>query len=218
MTPETLTDPFASKRRLMVRDQIVARGIGDPRVLSTMRVLPRHLFVPLEEREHAHEDRPLPIGDGATISQPLIAATMTEALRLDGVERVLEVGTGSGYQTALLCELAGEVWSIEIDLDIAARAQRLLRQLQYGERLHLRSGNGDEGWPEAAPFDRILVGAAPERVPKKLIAQLAEGGRLVAPVGPPSNQRLLAIDRVGKKTETTDLGGVRFVPLRREPV
>ena len=202
----------------MVRDQIVARGIGDPRVLSTMRVLPRHLFVPIEERDHAHEDRPLPIGAGATISQPLIAATMSEALRLEGVERVLEIGTGSGYQTALLCELAGEVWSIEIDLDIAARAQRLLRHLGYGDRLHLRSGDGDEGWPEAAPFDRILVGAAPERVPKKLIEQLADGGRLVAPIGPPSNQRLLAIDRVGKKTETTDLGGVRFVPMRREPV
>lgn len=212
---ETLSDPFATERRLMVRDQIVARGIGNPRVLSTMRVLPRHLFVPAEERVHAHEDRPLPIGLGATISQPLIAATMTEALRLEGLERVLEIGTGSGYQTALLCELAGEVWSVEIDPAIAAAAESVLRGLGYSDRLHLRVGDGRSGWADAAPFDRILLSAAPQRVPKALLDQLADGGRLVAPVGPPSNQRLLAIDRHGEETETLDLGRVRFVPLRR---
>jgi protein-L-isoaspartate(D-aspartate) O-methyltransferase len=201
-------------REAMVRDQIVARGIRDARVLSTLRVLPRHLFVPRETRGRAYDDGALPIGHNATISQPIITATMTEALRLTGVERVLEIGTGSGYQTAILCELAGEVYSIEIDKDLAAAADSLLKNLGYGDRLQSRVANGEKGWPDAAPFDRILLTAAPERVPKALLDQLADGGILVAPIGPEDKQKLVVIEREGSEYRRTTLGAVRFLRMR----
>lgn len=201
-------------RELMVKNQIESRGIKDSRLLGMLRALPRHLFVPREERSHAYEDSALPIGRDATISQPLITALMTESLRLEGTERVLEVGTGSGYQTALLCELAGEVYTIEIDSFLGERSKELLHQLGYRERLHFKSGNGELGWPEEAPFDRILVTAAPQVMPTVLLEQLADGGRFVAPVGPPLRQRLILIEKNNGKLEKTDLGPVRFVPLR----
>lgn len=214
--PLTSNDPFSIERarEAMVRDQIAARGIHDARLLSTLRVLPRHLFVPRETRGRAYEDGALSIGHNATISQPIIAATMTEALRLTGIERVLEVGTGSGYQTALLCELAGEVYTIEIDPHLALRAEELLRSLGYTERLHFRVANGEKGWPEEAPFDRILLTAAPDRVPKALLDQLADGGILVAPVGPEDKQKLVVIERSGDEFRRTTLGAVRFLKMR----
>ncbi|MBI3820553.1 MAG: protein-L-isoaspartate(D-aspartate) O-methyltransferase [Planctomycetes bacterium] len=201
-------------RDLMVQNQIQARGVKDARLLGILRVLPRHLFVPKEEQSHAYDDSALPIGREATISQPLITAVMTESLKLDGTERVLEIGTGSGYQTALLCELAGEVYSIEIDPILAERSGQLLKDMGYRDRLSLRAGNGENGWPEAAPFDRIVVTAAPEKVPPALLEQLAEGGRMVVPAGPPMRQRLVVIEKHEGKLESTDLGPVRFVPLR----
>jgi protein-L-isoaspartate(D-aspartate) O-methyltransferase len=208
------SDTTIREREAMVRDQIQARGIADPRVASIMRVMPRHLFVPEEERDHAYEDRALPIGHGATISQPQVTASMIEALKLEGTERVLEIGTGSGYKTALLCELAGEVWSVEIDPVLAEQAETLLRKLGYGDRLRVRAATGEEGWPEQAPFDRIVLGCAPETMPPGLLDQLADGGRLVGPVGPSSRQRLVAIDRNGGRFAETSLGRVRFLPLR----
>ncbi|HKE00750.1 MAG TPA: protein-L-isoaspartate(D-aspartate) O-methyltransferase [Planctomycetota bacterium] len=210
----TLDSDATRERDAMVRDQIQARGVADPRVANIMRVVPRHLFVPAEDRAHAYEDCALPIGHGATISQPIVVATMLEALHLDGMERVLEIGTGSGYSTALLCELAGEVWSIELDAHLAQRAADLLRKLGYRDRLHLRAGHGEEGWPSAGPFDRIVLGCAPPHVPKPLLEQLADGGRLVAPVGPKDRQKLVAVERHGARFTKTDLGDVRFVPLR----
>jgi protein-L-isoaspartate(D-aspartate) O-methyltransferase len=201
-------------RELMVRDQIEQRGIKDSRLLGILRALPRHLFIPTTERVHAYDDSALPIGRDATISQPIITATITEALGLTGTERVLEIGTGSGYQTALLCELAGEVYSMEIDDELAARAKELLSSLFYTERVHLRTGNGESGWPEEAPFDRVVLTAAPERIPQALVDQLANGGRIVGPVGPPLRQRLLMIDKHDDKLTTTDLGPVRFVAMK----
>lgn len=203
-------------RELMVKNQIQARGVKDARLLGMLRALPRHLFVPREERAHAYEDSALPIGRDATISQPLIIAVMTETLKLDGTERVLEVGTGSGYQTALLCELAGEVFSIELDAQLAESSRELLTSLGYRERLHLRVGNGELGLPEEAPFDRILVTAAPEKLPQALVDQLADGGRMVIPVGASMRQRLMLIEKENGKVKTSDLGPVRFVPLRSE--
>ncbi len=198
----------------MVVDQIEARGVRDQRVRSIMKVVPRHLFVPEVDRSRAYEDRALAIGRGATISQPVIVAQMTESLELTGTERVLEVGTGSGYQTALLSELAGEVWTIEIDEELAHQAEERLASLGYRDRLHFRVGSGESGWPEAAPFERILLSAAPERMPRALLDQLADGGRLVGPVGPTARQRLKLVERQGSRFEETDLGPVRFVRLR----
>lgn len=207
-------DETARLRSKMVSLQIEARGVCDRRVLNTMRVLPRHLFVPEETRGDAYDDRPLSIGHGATISQPLIVAMMTEALGLQGTERVLEIGTGSGYQTAVLCELAGEVFSIEIDPDLANRASRCLSNLGYRDRLRIRVASGEWGWPEEAPFDRILMSAAADEVPRALLKQLANGGRLVAPIGPEDEQKLVVIDREGSRYEQTELCAVRFMRLR----
>jgi protein-L-isoaspartate(D-aspartate) O-methyltransferase len=173
---------YADLRESMVRTQLVPRGIEDARVLAAMRKVPRHEFVPTAVVDRAYDDEPLPIGNDQTISQPYIVARMTELAAVRPSARVLEVGTGSGYQAALLAELATDVYSIEIVEPLAKRAAATLRRLGY-DRIHLRQGDGYRGWPEAAPFDAILVTTAPRSVPAPLLKQLAPGGRLVIPVG-----------------------------------
>lgn len=200
-------------RREMVRRQVAGRGVCDPRVLEAMRRVPRHLFVPEPLRDNAYEDRPQPIGLRQTISQPLMVGQMTELLALTGGERVLEVGTGSGYQTALLAELAGEVVSVERHASLAERARCLLEWLGY-ENVDIHLSDGTLGFLPRAPYDRILVTAAAPRVPEPLLVQLVPGGRLVIPVGPPDRQTLLAVstDAVGSCT-TESHGECMFVPL-----
>jgi protein-L-isoaspartate(D-aspartate) O-methyltransferase len=201
------------ERRLMTETQIRGRGVRDPLVLGAMARVPRHLFVPESLRAQAYADEPLPIGDGQTISQPYIVAYMTEKLRLKGGEKVLEVGTGSGYQTAILAEIAGEVWTIEIVPGLAERARTVLDGLGYAN-VHYRVGDGSGGWPEAAPFEGIIVTAAADKLPAALESQLAAGGRLIAPVGT-DFQELVQVRRGRKGFERERLLGVRFVPLVR---
>jgi protein-L-isoaspartate(D-aspartate) O-methyltransferase len=198
----------------MVRDQVTAREVRDPRVLAAMRKIRRHLFVPPEWQSLAYADGPLPIGHGQTISQPYIVAFMTEALELKPGDRVLEIGTGSGYQATVLAELVREVYSIEIVGPLAKEAEMRLQRLGY-VNVRVRSGDGYRGWPEAAPFDAIIVTAAPDHVPAPLLEQLALNGRLILPVGR-SNQNLIRIRRssTGLKKET--LLPVRFVPMTGE--
>jgi protein-L-isoaspartate(D-aspartate) O-methyltransferase len=205
---------FAKARERMVVEQIEARGVSDPRVLAALRAVPRHEFVPAEQRAHAYEDRPLPIGEGQTISQPYIVAVMTELLRLEGDERVLEIGTGSGYQAAVLARLAREVYTIEIVPELARRAEADLRRLGFAN-VRVRTGDGYRGWPEHAPFDAIIATAAPEHVPQPLVDQLAVGGRLVLPVGDVFQDLVLVTrDETGVREER--LLGVRFVPMTGE--
>jgi protein-L-isoaspartate(D-aspartate) O-methyltransferase len=192
-------------------------GIVDERVLGAVAQTPRTLFVPEDLRDRADDDRPLPIGHGQTISQPFVVAYMTQRLGLTGQERVLEVGTGSGYQTAILAHLAEEVFSIEIVPELAERSRALLHGRLGLANVRLRTGDGALGWPEEAPFDRVIVTAAAPAVPPALVAQLAPGGRMILPVGPDLGAQVLRqIDRSreGALAET-DLLGVRFVPLRR---
>ena len=195
--------------------QLERMGIRDRRVLGAVEEVPRHLFVPPPLRSEAEADRPLPIGHGQTISQPFIVAFMTEALRLTGDERVLEVGTGSGYQTAVLSLLAREVFSIEIVPELAARASELLLRTLELTNVRLRVGDGRLGWPEAAPFDGIIVTAAPGSIPEPLREQLAPGGRLVIPVGADPDLQVLKVLQRGDDgvSQETDLLPVRFVPL-----
>ncbi len=199
------------ERELMVRDQIERRGVRDKRVLAAMRAVPREVFVEREDREYAFHDGPLSIGCGQTISQPYIVAYMTEMLAIGSADRVLEIGTGSGYQTAVLAELAAEVYTIEIVEELSSRAQGILRGMGYSN-IHFRAGDGSLGWPEAAPFDAIMVTAAPDRTPERLIEQLAEGGRMIVPVGR-VEQYLELVTRRGGAAERRDLIGVRFVPM-----
>jgi protein-L-isoaspartate(D-aspartate) O-methyltransferase len=207
-------DRYAEARARMVREQIESRGVRDARVLAALRSVPRHELVPASEREDAYEDRPLPIGRGQTISQPYVVAAMTEALALRGDERVLEVGTGSGYQAAVLSGLCKQVYTIELEAELAARARADLARLGYAN-VEVRQGDGWRGWPEQAPFDAIIVTAAPEQVPPDLVEQLAVGGRLVIPVGR-YEQNLLLLRRTEKGIERETLFGVRFVPMRGE--
>ena len=193
----------------MVAEQIEARGVEDERVLEAMRAVPRERFVPKPYVRLAYEDCPLPIGKGQTISQPYIVAYMTSLLELSGGERVLEIGTGSGYQTAILAELAREVYTVEILESLSVRAQGLLAEY---ENIRFRVGDGSEGWFEHAPFDRILVTAAPTTLPAALPAQLRVGGWLVAPVGG-KRQELVKVSRLEDSFRRETKGGVRFVPL-----
>jgi protein-L-isoaspartate(D-aspartate) O-methyltransferase len=205
---------FAAKQ--MVKTQIAVRGITDPRLLAAMAAVPRHHFMPEEVRAHAYEDRPLPIGHGQTISQPYIVAFMTDALRLQPSDKVLEIGTGSGYQTAVFAEMAGEVYSIEIIEALARQAATALREAGY-ERVKTRSGDGYRGWPEAAPFDAIMVTCSPDAIPPPLIGQLAEGGRMIIPVGPrAAPQQLVLLRKTGGGIEQQDVLPVRFVPMTGE--
>ncbi len=208
-----MSDATAVPRARMVREQLVARGIRDPRVLEVMGRVPRHELVPEELRDEAYHDGPLPIGAGQTISQPFVVAAMSEAAALAGDERVLEVGTGSAYQTAVLAALAREVYTIEREPELAARAERDLAR-QGCTNVHARAGDGRCGWPEAAPFDAIVVTAAPDRVPPVLLDQLAPGGRLVIPLGDPHDQELWVYTKTGRGIERRSLFPVRFVPLR----
>ena len=196
----------------MVRIQLAERGIRDLRVLDAMRNVPRHEFVPETFRQDAYEDYPLPIGEGQTISQPYIVAAMLEHLALQPTDRVLEVGTGSGYVTALLSLLSAEVYSVERHAQLAASAERTLHRLQY-RNVKIRIGDGSQGWAEYAPFDAILVSAATAEMPPALFAQLREGGRMMAPIGPPFSQDLQLISKVNGQPEAKILEGCRFVPL-----
>ncbi|HQR44841.1 MAG TPA: protein-L-isoaspartate(D-aspartate) O-methyltransferase [Thermoanaerobaculia bacterium] len=208
------SDVYEPKRLEMVERQIAARGVKDPRVLEAMRTLPRHLFVPDAEMAHAYEDRPLPIGSGQTISQPYIVAFMTEQLHLTGSETVLEIGTGSGYQTAVLARLARKVYSIEIRPELAQEAAERLKSLGISNA-EVMTGDGYKGWPEHAPFDGILVTAAPERIPPPLLEQLASPGRMVIPVGG-FYQELKVIERTSDGFRERSVLPVRFVPFVRE--
>jgi protein-L-isoaspartate(D-aspartate) O-methyltransferase len=199
------------KRELMVETQIEGRGIRDPRVLAAMRKVPRHVFVPEGQAASAYDDRPLPIGSEQTISQPYVVAFMTEQLRLTGKERVLEIGTGSGYQTAILAELAAKVYSIEIRPELAKTAAERLAKLGI-RNVEVRAADGYRGWPEEAPFDGILVTAAPERVPPPLLEQLSATGRMVIPVGA-FYQELKVIERQGGGYTEKSVLPVRFVPF-----
>ena len=206
------TPPFQEQRHLMVSQQLEARGITDPRVLDAMRTVPRHIFVPSPHRDQAYEDCPLPIGHGQTISQPYIVALMLEALELTGHERVLEVGTGSGYQAALLGLLAKQVYTVEIIPELTHRAQEVLSELGY-DKIQVRVANGSIGWKTAAPYNAIIVAAASPAIPSSLFDQLADGGRLVVPVGSLFSQDLLRVQNQHGKMSTTNLGPCAFVPL-----
>jgi protein-L-isoaspartate(D-aspartate) O-methyltransferase len=209
------SDDYAEPRARMVREQLVGRGIRDERVLEAMGRVPRHELVPEAQRAEAYEDGPLPIGQGQTISQPYIVAAMSEAAALSGNERVLEVGTGSGYQAAVLSALARDVYTIELEPVLAERAKRDLERLGC-TNVHTRTGDGYRGWPEAAPFDAILVTAAPDHVPPALLDQLRPGGRLVIPVGGSGDQDLWLYTKTAHGVERKHLMPVRFVPLRGE--
>src|SRR5574341_1040033 len=206
-------DPYAGQRRVMLDRDLRGRGIKDLRVLAAMAAVPRHLFVPEQSRGSAYDDRPLAIGDGQTISQPYIVAYMTELLELRGDEKLLEIGTGSGYQTAVLARLAAAVYSIEIIPALSERAAPLLRQLGF-TNIQLKIGDGFFGWEENAPFDAILLTAAAPRVPEPLWRQLREGGRMIMPLGEPrETQKLLRIRKAAGKQIVEELSGVVFVPL-----
>ena len=202
----------ARERERMVEEQLRGRGITDLRVIEAMRRVPRHLFVEEVLRDRAYGDYPLPIGDAQTISQPYMVARMTELLRLTGREKVLEIGTGSGYQAAVLAELAGRVCTVERLPRLAARARLTLETLGY-RNVWARTANGTFGWPDEAPFDRILVAAGGPAVPPPLFEQLAEGGRMVMPVGGADGQRLTVVDKIRGDMRVTDEAGCMFVKL-----
>ena len=206
-----MTKNFSREREKMVESQIKNRGVKDEKVLEAMKKVPRHLFVSKEMLPYAYSDEPLPIGYGQTISQPYIVAYMTEVLQLTGRERVLEVGTGSGYQAAVLAEIAEEVYTIEILGELSLRAQKILSQLGY-KNINFKIGDGTLGWPEYAPYDGIIVTAAPSKVPEALQKQLGISGRMIIPVGS-TFQELVLITRGKKKFKKKKLLPVRFVPL-----
>src|SRR4030043_1087871 len=205
---------YKTMREKMVETQIKARGVKDPRVISALLKVERHRFVPEEYLNSAYADQPLPIGEGQTISQPYIVALMTELLELNGNEKVLEIGTGSGYQAAILAELTKEVYTIEIIESLALRAKNRLLELGY-QNIRVKAGDGYLGWPEAAPFDAITITAAPDHIPKPLVEQLKEGGRMVLPVGRYTQELKKIIKRSGK-IETIDVIPVLFVPMTGE--
>ena len=206
---------FEEARERMVIEQLQARGIAEPRVLSAFLKVPRHLFVPEAFQHEAYADHPIPIGAGQTISQPYMVALMTQLLRLQGHERVLEIGTGSGYQVAILAELALEVYSVERLPELAQDAKARLSALGY-VNVHLTVGNGSPGWPEHAPYDGILVAAAAPRVPPPLLGQLADQGRLAIPLGDGDAQTLALIEKHGKTFQRTPIITCVFVPLHGE--
>ena len=203
---------FPKARLRMVEEQIIGRGIKDPRVIAAMKKVPRHLFVEEALQSQAYSDHPLPIGEKQTISQPYIVALMTEALRLEGRGKVLEIGTGSGYQTAVLAELAGKVFSIERIRSLTIKARKLVYELGY-LNVEIKFSDGTSGWAEEGPFDAIIVTAGAPEIPQPLVDQLIIGGRLVVPVGDPYSQDLLRIIKTEQGMKKEDLGGCRFVKL-----
>jgi protein-L-isoaspartate(D-aspartate) O-methyltransferase len=213
--PATVRDSSALERDAMVDQQIRAREITAPAVLNAMRKVPRHRFVPAEVRHLAYEDHPLPIGSGQTISQPYIVAYMTEAADISPRDKVLEIGTGSGYQAAVLGEVGREVYTIEIIPELAAAASKTLAELGY-TNVHAKAGNGYLGWPEHAPFDAILVTAAPDQVPQALVDQLALGGKMVVPVGE-IVQNMMIIEKTRNGVIERRTIPVRFVPMTGKP-
>jgi protein-L-isoaspartate(D-aspartate) O-methyltransferase len=215
-TEKSTAAPFATSAGAMVEKQLRPRGIDDPRVLRVMAKVPREKFVAKELAASAYEDRPLPIGFGQTISQPFIVGFMTQALKPKPTDRVLEIGTGSGYQAAVLGELVAEVYTIEIVRPLAQRAATILNALGYKNVL-VKGGDGYKGWPEHAPFDSIIVTAAPDHVPQPLVEQLKEGGRMVIPVGKTFAQELKILEKRGGVMKETAVIPVKFVPLTRDP-
>lgn len=203
---------YSELREQMIEKQLIARGIKDQRVLDAMRNVPRHLFTDFSYRHEAYEDYPLPIGCEQTISQPYIVALMTESLQLKGSEKVLEIGTGSGYQTAVLAELAGHVCSVERHGPLSATAEKTLQQMEYNN-ISFKKGDGTLGWPEEAPFDGILVAAAAKKVPPSLLEQLSAGGRLIIPIGGGLVQKLVLFSKDARGVQELHLCACRFVPL-----
>jgi protein-L-isoaspartate(D-aspartate) O-methyltransferase len=206
-------DKYERERKQMVKEQIEGRGLSDPRLLSAFESVPRHMFVPEESRYAAYDDGPLPIGFGQTISQPYIVALMTNLLELDGDERILEIGTGSGYQAAILGKMAEEVHTVEYIPDLATGAGKLLKDLGINN-VNIHLGDGSLGWPEAAPYDRILVAAAAPKAPKALLGQLQDAGKLVIPVGRRGFQQLEVWTMEENEYNSKTITSVAFVPLR----
>ena len=206
---------FAAQRQRMVEQQLKPRGIKDERLLAAMARVPREEFVPADERGDAYEDGPLPIGFDQTISQPYIVAFMTEQLRLKPSDRLLEIGSGSGYQAAVLAELVADVYTIEILEPLAKTAEATLQRLGY-KNVHLKIGDGYQGWPEEAPFDAIIVTCAPDKVPQPLVDQLKDGGRMVIPVGERFAQQLYLLEKKNGQLKESATLPVRFVPMLRE--
>jgi protein-L-isoaspartate(D-aspartate) O-methyltransferase len=209
---EIRTDSFFAQRQSMVESQLRARGIRDQRLLAAMLRIPRHEFVSADYRDQAYEDHPIPIGEGQTLSQPYIVAIMLEVLALEPSDVVLEIGTGSGYQTALLCELSRQVFSVERHASLADSAQAALARLGY-TNVEVLIGDGSNGCPEHAPFDAIVVSAAAPQIPPPLFEQSREGGRMVIPVGPPHAQELQLVRKRAGQRVIINLEGCRFVPL-----
>jgi protein-L-isoaspartate(D-aspartate) O-methyltransferase len=206
------TDIYRGRRELMVIQQIASRGISDQRVIDAMRKVERHLFVPSELASEAYSDRALPIGYSQTISQPYIVAFMTEVLALKSTDKVLEIGTGSGYQAAILAEICDTVYTIEIVPELALRAKNLLGRLDYGN-IVTREGDGYQGWPGHAPFQAIIVTCSPTHVPEPLTEQLAEGGKMIIPVGERFSQRLVLLEKRKGKLVQQSVLAVSFVPM-----
>jgi protein-L-isoaspartate(D-aspartate) O-methyltransferase len=212
--PTTPSD-FGLQRQRMVQQQLIARGVKDPRVLAAMEKVPREEFVPPESRPDSYEDGPLPIGYDQTISQPYIVAFMTEQLQLNPTDRVLEIGTGSGYQAAVLAGLVAHVYSIEIIEPLAKSAQATLQRLGC-DNVHVKVGDGYKGWPEEAPFDAVIVTCAPDKVPQALVDQLKDGGRMIIPVGERFAQELYLLEKKNGEVKQSVTLPVRFVPMARE--
>jgi len=211
--PESSEDKTAPARKRMVQRHLAERGIKDPRVLEAFRTVPRHKFLPPETRRQAYDDESIPIGEGQTITPPFDVAFMTEALQPKPTDKIYEVGTGSGYQAAILSRLVKEVYSVEIHEPLSRRATEVLKEVGY-TNVHTRAGDGYLGWPEAAPFDAIIVTCAPESIPPPLVAQLKEGGRMVIPLGDRFNQVVhLMIKKDGDKLTRRELKPTLFVPM-----
>jgi protein-L-isoaspartate(D-aspartate) O-methyltransferase len=207
-------DNYLQARKRMVEEQIAERGVRDQRVLDAMLTIPRHLFLPESQWHHAYEDHPLPLADGQTISQPYIVAAMTEALEVGPEHAVLEIGTGSGYQAAILCLLAKMVYTVELLPNLSAQARRNIQRLDL-RNIRFRVGDGHEGWPEFAPYDRVIVTAASDTMPFPLVQQMADSGRIVVPVGSSGTQVLTLGVKHGTKLVQRHLMGVSFVPFVR---
>ena len=212
---QTSAREFAVERERMVKEQIAMRGVTDERVLRAMRKVPREQFVPEQIRGQSYSDGPLPIGYDQTISQPFVVAFMTEKLRLRPTDRVLEIGTGSGYQAAILAELAAKVYTIEIVEPLGKRAAQTLQRLGY-KNVQVKIGDGYQGWPEYAPFDAVIVTCAPDHVPRPLVEQIKEGGRIIIPVGPAGDQTLYLLEKKNDRLEQRNVLPVSFVPMTGE--